>query len=225
MASLTWLGHGSFRFDTAGGTRLYVDPWTGGPTFPETERPDRADAIGVTHGHGDHVGSVAALQQELGCPVFGMVELMGWLSTQGVDQDSLIPFNKGGTIEVAGLNVTMTHAFHSSSAPDGTYTGEATGFVVAADDERVYFAGDTDVFADMQLIARLYSPTIAVLPVGDHYTMGPQQAALALELLGNPRCVPSHWGTFPLLTGTPDELASLTNAPVERLSPGESIEL
>jgi L-ascorbate metabolism protein UlaG (beta-lactamase superfamily) len=119
----------------------------------------------------------------------------------------------------------MTHAFHSSSAPDGTYTGEPAGFVVQADDQRVYFAGDTDVFGDMQLIARLYSPTVAVLPIGDHYTMGPKQAALALELLGNPRCIPGHWGTFPLFTGTPDELASLTSASVERLSPGETIEL
>ena len=101
----------------------------------------------------------------------------------------------------------MTNAFHSSSAPDGSYAGEAAGFVIGADDARIYFAGDTTVFGDMALIARLYEPTVAVLPIGGHYTMGPKEAALALELLGNPRCVPCHWGTFPLLAGTPAELA------------------
>ena len=109
---------------------------------------------------------------------------------------------------------------HSSSAPDGSYGGEAAGFVVSADDARVYFAGDTTVFGDMQLIARLYSPT-----VGDHFTMGPKEAALALELLGNPRCVPCHWGTFPLLTGTPAALSALTSAKVEALQPGDTVEL
>jgi L-ascorbate metabolism protein UlaG (beta-lactamase superfamily) len=226
MASLTWLGHGSWRLDTADGKRAYVDPWLSGPTTPQGEKnPERGDAIAVTHGHGDHVGDVPALQQKLGCKVLGMVELMAWLSKNGVDEDNLVAFNKGGTVEVAGFRFTMTNAFHSSSAPDLSYTGEATGFVVEADDARVYFSGDTTVFGDMQLIARLYDPTVAVLPIGDHYTMGPKEAALALELLGNPRCVPGHWGTFPLLTGTPDQLAALTSAQVERIEPGDTVEL
>jgi L-ascorbate metabolism protein UlaG (beta-lactamase superfamily) len=121
--------------------------------------------------------------------------------------------------------VTMTHAFHSSSAPDGTYTGEPAGFVFDLGDSSVYFAGDTAVFGDMALIAELYSPAVAVLPIGDHFTMGPREAAKALELLGNPRCVPCHWGTFPILTGTPDALAALTQATVERIAPGDSITL
>jgi len=226
MASLTWLGHASFRLDTSDGKRFYVDPFLSGPTWPDAERsPERADAIAVTHGHGDHSADVPGLQQALGCPVLGMVELMGWYSANGIDEANLIAFNKGGTVEVAGARFTMTNAFHSSSAPDGSYAGEAAGFVVYADDARIYFAGDTTVFGDMSLIARLYEPTVAVLPIGGHYTMSPKEAALALELLGNPRCVPGHWGTFPVLTGTPTALAGLTSAVVENITPGDTVEL
>lgn len=226
MASLTWLGHSSFRLDTADGKRIYLDPWLDGPTTPAGEKvPERGDAIAVTHGHGDHSSTVPAIQQKLGCPVLGMVELMAWYSQNGIDEASLIPFNKGGTVEVAGVSFTMTNAFHSSAAPDGSYAGEPAGFVIGADDARIYVAGDTTVFGDMALIARLYEPTVAVLPIGGHFTMDPKEAALALELLGNPRCVPCHWGTFPLLAGTPGELAGLTTAVVETISLGDTVEL
>jgi L-ascorbate metabolism protein UlaG (beta-lactamase superfamily) len=226
MASLTWLGHASFRLDTDDGKRIYVDPWVSGPTCPDAERtPERADAIYLTHGHGDHIGDAVELQKKLGCKVLGMVELMGWLSNNGLAEDVLVPFNKGGSVEVEGVRFTMTNAYHSSSGPDLGYTGEPTGVVVRSGSTSVYFAGDTCVFGDMQLIARLYSPAVAVLPIGDYFTMGPEEAALALELLGNPRCVPCHWGTFPLLTGTPDALAGLTSAQVERLQPGDTVEL
>jgi L-ascorbate metabolism protein UlaG (beta-lactamase superfamily) len=226
VASLTWLGHASFRLDTQDGKRIYVDPWVSGPTCPDGERePERADLIAVTHGHGDHSSDVVALQQRLGCPVVAMVELAGWFAAQGVAEDKAVGFNKGGTIEVGGVRLTMTNAFHSSSAPDGTYAGEPAGFVIEADANRIYFAGDTTVFGDMQLIARLYRPDVAVLPIGDHFTMGPAEAALALELLGSPRCVPGHWGTFPLLTGTPEALAAKTSAQVEHLRPGDTVEL
>jgi L-ascorbate metabolism protein UlaG (beta-lactamase superfamily) len=226
LASLTWLGHASFRLDTDDGKRIYIDPFLSGPTCPDSEKePDRGDAIAVTHGHGDHSADVVALQQRLGCPVVGMIELVSWLNGQGVADDKLTGFNKGGTIEVAGVQVTMTHAFHSSSAPDGTYTGEAAGFVFDLGGPRVYVAGDTAVFGDMALIAELYRPTVAVLPIGDHFTMGPREAAKALELLGNPRCVPCHWGTFPIFTGTPEQLAELTPATVERIQPGDTVEL
>jgi L-ascorbate metabolism protein UlaG (beta-lactamase superfamily) len=227
MATLTWLGHASFRLDTDAGTRIYVDPWTSGPTCPDSEKdPDRADAIALTHGHGDHAADAVALQQKLGCPVLGIVELAAWLTKQGVAEDKAIAFNKGGTVEVAGVRVTMTHALHSSSTPDGTYAGEPAGFVVHLDgDRRIYFAGDTSVFGDMALIGELYRPDVAVLPIGDHFTMGTREAAKALDLLGNPRCVPCHFGTFPLLTGTPDQLAELTSAHVERIQPGDSVEV
>ena len=226
MASLTWLGHASFRLDTDGGKRIYVDPWVNGPTCPDAEKsPERADVIVVTHGHGDHSSDVVELQKKLGCKVIGMVELMAWYSNNGLSENDLVPFNKGGTVEIDGVRFTMTHAFHSSSAPDLTYTGEPAGIVVRADDKSIYFAGDTCVFGDMQLIARLYKPDVAVLPIGDHFTMGPEEAALALELLGHPRCVPCHWGTFPLLTGTPERLAAITESLVEKIQPGDSVEV
>ena len=226
MASLTWLGHSSFRLDTDGGKRIYIDPFPDGPTFPENEKdPERADVIYLTHGHGDHISGAVPFQKKTGAKVLGMVELCAWLSNNGIAEGDLVAFNKGGTVEQDGVRFTMTNAFHSSSAPDLSYTGEPTGVVIRFDGKSVYFAGDTCVFGDMQLIARLYEPQVAVLPIGDHFTMGPEEAALALELLGNPRCVPCHWGTFGLLTGTPDKLAELTSAQVEKLEPGDSVDL
>ena len=227
LASLTWLGHASFRLDTDNGKRIYVDPWVSGPTCPEAEKnPERADAIYVTHGHGDHSGDVVDLHAKLGCKVLGMVELAEQLSGTSIGDDA-IAFNKGGTVEVEGVRFTMVNAFHSSTNDviDSRYAGEPTGVVIREGNLSIYFAGDTCVFGDMQLIARLYKPTVAVLPIGDHFTMGPEEAALALELLGNPRCIPCHWGTFPLLHGSPDKLASLTKAQVDRIQPGDTVQL
>ena len=160
-------------------------------------------------------------------PIVAMVELKGWLGKQGAEVGQMPGPNKGGTYEAAGCKFTLVNAFHSSSSDDGAYLGEATGIVLELEDGRtIYFAGDTCVFGDMQLIGRIYRPGVAVLPIGDHFTMGPREAAVALELLGNPRCVPCHYGTFPVLTGTPDELArAAPNATVERLEPGESIDV
>lgn len=228
MATLTWLGHASFRLDTDGDRRIYVDPFLSGPTFPENEKEiERADAIYVTHGHGDHSSDAVSIAQKTGATVLGMLELVESFTQHGLAAEQARPFNKGGTVELDGVRFTMTNAFHSSSndAAGGVYGGEPTGVVIRFDDHSIYFAGDTCVFGDMQLIARLYRPQVAVLPIGDWFTMGPEEAALALELLGNPRCVPCHWGTFPLLTGTPDRLAELTSAQVERLQPGDTVEL
>ena len=135
--------------------------------------------------------------------------------------------NKGGTVHRRGIDVTLTHGNHSSSADDGTYLGESCGFVLEARRRQaIYFAGDTNVFGDMQLIARIYEPDIAVLPIGDHFTMGPREAAVALELLGVKRCVPSHYGTFPLLTGTPEKLRELApDVEIIAPEPGDSVEL
>jgi len=226
MATLTWLGHGSYRLDTDCGTRIYVDPWLGSPTYPESEKnPERADLMIITHGHGDHASSAAEFHQKTGAPVLTMLEVGGWLSSNGVPEDKVTGFNKGGTVEAAGVRVTLVNAFHSGSLPDGSYGGEPAGAVVRFDGKSVYFAGDTCVFGDMALIARIYKPDVAVLPIGDFFTMGPEEAAVALDLLGNPRCLPGHWGTFPLLTGTPDALRSLTSATVEDVQPGGSIDL
>ncbi|HZO50008.1 MAG TPA: metal-dependent hydrolase [Gaiellaceae bacterium] len=227
---LTWLGHSAFRFDTPGGTRVYVDPFLhGNPSCPEGElEPERVDLIALTHGHGDHVGDTVALHRRFGCPVVALVELRGWLAGQGVEQSMAHAPNKGGTVRVADVSITLTDASHSSSSDDGAYLGEPAGLVVAPDGgPTIYFAGDTNVFGDMALIRRLYAPDVAVLPIGDHFTMGPKEAALALELLGVSRCVPCHYGTFPILVGTPDELRRLAPSGVEILvpRPGETVEL
>jgi L-ascorbate metabolism protein UlaG (beta-lactamase superfamily) len=225
--TLTWLGHAAFRIDTATGKRIYVDPFlSGSPTCPADEQqPERADIVAVTHGHADHVGDTVAIAQQHGSTVLAQVELAGWLGAQGVGDGSLIGFNKGGTVEVGGVKFTLTNAFHSNSAPDGSYGGEAAGYVIELENgTKLYFAGDTCVFGDMQLIGRIYQPDLAIIPIGDHYTMGPREAAVALELLGVQRCVPCHWGTFPLLTGTPKALQELApNVKVEQLEPGHSV--
>jgi L-ascorbate metabolism protein UlaG (beta-lactamase superfamily) len=224
---LTWLGHASFRLDTAGGKRIYVDPWLGNPKCPDSEKePERIDVIAITHGHGDHVGESVELAKKFKPEIVAMVELYGWLGQQGAPAEGMGP-NKGGTVEAGGARFTLVNAFHSSSSDDGDYLGEATGIVVRLDEgPTIYFAGDTCVFGDMALIARIYQPSVAVLPIGGHFTMDPIEAAVALELLGNPRCVPCHWGTFPLLAGTPDELRRLApSADVVDISPGETVEL
>jgi L-ascorbate metabolism protein UlaG (beta-lactamase superfamily) len=225
--TLTWLGHATFRIDTAAGKRIYVDPWlNGNPKCPAAEQePERADIIAVTHGHGDHVGDTVSIAQKHGSTVVAHNELAGWLGKQGVDADKLIGFNKGGTVDVDGIKFTLTNAFHSSSTPDGTYTGEPAGYVIELENgTKLYFAGDTCVFGDMALIARIYSPDVAIIPIGDHYTMGPREAAVALELLGVKRCVPCHWGTFPLLTGTPQALQALApNVAIDQIEPGDSV--
>jgi L-ascorbate metabolism protein UlaG (beta-lactamase superfamily) len=225
--TLTWLGHATFRVDTPGGKRVYIDPFlNGNPKCPENEvEPERVDAIGITHGHGDHVGDAVDLAKKHSCDVVAPVELAGWLGQQGVEKTH--DPNKGGTVALDGVKFTFTNAFHSSSTDDGTYTGEPCGIVLELEDgTKVYFAGDTCVFGDMQLIGRLYSPDVAVLPIGGHYTMDPKEAAVALELLGTKRCVPCHFGTFPILAGTPQELKQLApDVDVAEIEPGGSVEL
>jgi L-ascorbate metabolism protein UlaG (beta-lactamase superfamily) len=228
-ASLTWLGHASFRLDSPGGKRVYVDPWLENPKCPAGERePERCDVIAVTHGHSDHLGSVVELTQRFGpLPVVAMVELKGWLKGQGAQMDDLPGPNKGGTVEAEGIKFTLTNAFHSSSSDAGEYLGEPTGIVIELENgTKVYFAGDTCVFGDMQLIGRIYAPDVAVLPIGGHFTMDPREAAVAAELLGVKRVVPCHYGTFPLLAGTPDELRQRApGVQVEAVDPGGSVAL
>jgi L-ascorbate metabolism protein UlaG (beta-lactamase superfamily) len=224
--TLTWLGHASFRLDTSGGKRVYIDPFlNGNPKCPKNElEPERADIIALTHGHGDHVGDTVAIAQKHGSTVVALVELAGWLGKNGVDEGKLRNPNKGGTEIVDGVKITLVNAFHSGSAPDGSYAGEPSGLVVETEDGKsIYFAGDTCVFGDMQLIGRIYHPDLAVLPIGDHFTMGPREASVAMELLGVKRVLPCHWGTFGLLTGTPDQLDVPAGVTLESIEPGESI--
>ncbi len=225
---LTWLGHSTFRLD-ADGKRIYIDPFlNGNPKCPESElTPERVDVIAITHGHGDHLGDTVELAKQHGCTVVAPVELADWLQIKHELQNVLDP-NKGGTVAIDGIRITLTNAHHSSSNNDLEYMGEPCGIVVTLEDgTAVYFAGDTCVFGDMQLIGRIYEPSVAVLPIGDHYTMGPREAGVALELLGAKRCVPCHWGTFPALTGTPDALREHAPSGVEivDVEPGGTVQL
>lgn len=224
---LTWLGHAAFRFDTPGGKRVYVDPFLDNPKCPDDEKdPERVDVLAITHGHGDHIGSSVDLMKRFQPTVVGMVEVVSWLGDQGADVGEMPGTNKGGTRDVDGVKFTMTDARHSSGGPNGEYLGEAAGFVVEVENgTKLYFAGDTAVFGDMQLIGRIYEPDLAILPIGDHFTMGPREAAVALELLGVKRCLPCHYGTFPVLTGSPDELRELTDVELLVIEPGDTIEV
>ena len=223
---ITWLGHSSFRLRTPGGKEILLDPWyTGNPAFPEAARPKAADLILISHGHSDHITDAVAMAKATGATVVGIWEVTSWLGSKGVKH--LEPMNKGGTITVSGLRITMTDARHSSSIDkDLTYLGEAAGFVVTLENgQTIYFAGDTSLFGDMKLIAELYKPDIAFLPIGDRFTMGPDTAAIAAQWLGVKQVVPMHYGTFPLLTGTSHQLEQhLEGKGIEvlTLQPGET---
>ena len=224
--SVTWLGHASFRVDSPGGKRIYVDPWLSNQKCPDSEKqPERVDAIAITHGHNDHVGETVDLMNRFSPEIVAMIEITIWLQGKGVDVGERPGPNKGGTVEAAGIMFTLVNAFHSSSSSEGEYLGEAAGIVTEFENgTKIYFASDTCVFGDMQLIGRIYSPDVAVLPIGGHFTMDPREAGVALELLGTQRCIPCHYGTFPLLAGTPDELRQHAPDGVEIISiePGET---
>ncbi|HET7429746.1 MAG TPA: metal-dependent hydrolase [Gaiellales bacterium] len=230
---LTWVGHATWIMETPGGKRVLIDPWvTGNPVVTDELRdPGPADVFLLTHGHSDHTGDVIDLaSRHAPSAVLAMIELGDYLESKGVE--NVIGYNKGGTVEAAGLRFTMVDAHHSSSLQDGdtiVYTGEPAGYIVTLeDDRRVYVAGDTCVFGDMALIGRLYKPDIAILPIGDFFTMGPYEAAEAIRLLGVRTVVPTHYGTFGALTGTPDALRSeasdVQGLEVLDVQPGGTIE-
>jgi len=208
---MTWLGHAAFRLRLDDGTTLYVDPWLTSPTAPAGAiAAERADAIFVTHGHSDHLGDALDLCRSTGAPIHAIHEICVWAGNQGLDQPP-VGSNKGGTLEVpGGVHATLVDAVHSSgiSTEAGIVAaGEAGGWVLAFQSgPTIYHAGDTTVFKDMELIGELYEPDIALLPIGGWYTMGPRHAALAGRLIGAGTVVPIHYGTFPILSGTPAEL-------------------
>lgn len=206
---LTWLGHATFLLETAG-KRILIDPWVmNNPACPDDLKDvGNLDGILITHAHFDHIGDAVDIAKGTGAQVVAIAETAGWLGSKGVD--NTIDMNKGGTVEVAGVRAHMTHAVHSCGISDGdqiVYGGEAAGYVVELENGfKLYHSGDTAVFSDMALIGKLLQPDIALLPIGDHYTMGPRSAAEAIRLLGVKTVVPMHFGTFPVLTGTPDDL-------------------
>ena len=226
--AITWYGHATFVLTSPGGKRIVLDPWlSGNPKAPAGAKIDKADIILVTHGHSDHTTDVVTIARATGAPVVAVYELAGWFGSKGVKDTRGMGI--GGTTDVAGLQISMTPAVHTSSVDDDgktMYAGLATGFVIRMEDQRaVYFAGDTALFGDMRLIRDLYAPDIAILPIGDHFTMGPDAAARACELLGVRQVVPMHYGTFPVLTGTPDRLKKLVEPlgiDVLVLKPGET---
>ncbi len=227
--SITWLGHAAFIIITPGGKRIVTDPWLeGNPACPaDRKRIDAADLILLTHGHSDHSGDVVNVARATNAPVVAIFELSTWLGRKGLQ--NVIGMGIGGTISVAGLEVSMVPAIHSSSVEENgatIYLGLPTGFVVRMENgQTFYFAGDTALFGDMRLIGEMYKPDLAFLPIGDHYTMGPDAAARACALLGVRQVVPMHYGTFPVLTGTPERLKHLVEpagVDVLVLKPGET---
>jgi L-ascorbate metabolism protein UlaG (beta-lactamase superfamily) len=228
---LTWLGHAAFRIETPSGKVILIDPWIlTNPMCPDKDKKfERIDTMLVTHGHFDHIADAVELGKKFKPQVVGIFELCAWLESKGVGGTSAM--NKGGTQKVGEIEVTMVNALHSCGIKDGEqiiYGGEACGYIIRLPGGlTIYHAGDTAVFGDMKIIAELYAPDVAMLPIGDHFTMGPREAALAIRLLNVRHVIPMHFGTFPPLIGRPEQLRNLTQdidgLEIHALRPGESL--
>ena len=228
MVKITWLGHAGFQIE-AGGKKMLVDTWTGGPTFPKDIKITSADFILVSHGHADHISSTPELQKTTGAKVVCIFDIVAWMAKKGVPQDKLAGMNKGGTQDLGGgWKVTLTNAIHSSNLEELVAGGEPAGFIIhTPDGHKIYHAGDTAVFGDMKILSDIYAPDIALLPIGDHFTMGPLECSYALNnLLPTVKVMaPMHYMTFGLLTGTPEKLKELTkrkDLKFEVPAPGQS---
>lgn len=230
--AITWLGHAAFSICTPEDKTVLVDPFlSGNPACPaELKNPQNVDVILITHGHGDHLGDTVPLAQRTQPEaVVTTADISRWLEQQGVG--NLVGMNKGGTIHVVDLAVMMVHAEHTSTIMDGDTlipAGESVGYVVTfSSGLRLYVAGDTALFGDMALIGRRYRPDVAIIPIGDHFTMGPADAAEACRMLGVKQAVPCHYGTFPLLTGTVEAFRAaaqdISGLEVCAIRPGETI--
>ena len=226
---ITWLGHATVLVQTARGTNILIDPFIAqNPKYPKDfVLPAKIHYILLTHGHSDHISDAAPVAARNNSTVVAIYELAAYLAKKGVT--NTIGMNLGGTVQLDDVAATMVEAKHSSGAQDEAgvhYVGVAAGFVLTiADGPVLYHAGDTAVFGDMKLICELYRPEVAMLPIGGHYTMDPREAAMAVRLLEPKMVLPLHFGTFPPLTGTPEELAALvvTGVQVVRWAPGDSI--
>ncbi len=232
--AVTWLGHAAFSIVTPEDKVVLIDPFLeGNPACPaDLKEPDSVDVILITHGHGDHLGDAVPIARRTEPEaVVTTADISHWLGQKGVA--NIVGMNKGGTIHVADLAVMMVHAEHTSTIMDGDTlipAGESVGYVVTfSNGLKLYVAGDTALFGDMALIGRRYCPDAALLPIGDHFTMGPDDAAEACRLLGVQRVIPCHYGTFPLLTGTPDAFRAaaqdISGLEICVMQPGETLSL
>jgi L-ascorbate metabolism protein UlaG (beta-lactamase superfamily) len=231
--AITFLGHACFELVSPAGEHILIDPWLkDNPQAPPgAEARDKLDFILASHAHMDHLGDTLDLAKESGAAVIAMPEISRYLMKKGLSQEQAIGMNKGGSFMAGSFQVTMVHAIHSSSLVEGdeiVYGGEAVGFVLRFQNGfSVYYAGDTGVFYDMNIIADLYKPDLAILPIGSHYVMGPEEAVYACELLQPRYVIPMHFGTFPALTGTPERfqelMQRLPEVAVLVMKPGETI--
>ena len=222
---ITWFGHASFRIEV-GNQVLLLDPWLdGNPMFDAANRAAAikgATHILVTHGHGDHAAEAPGISKETGAPVVGIYDWVTWVAARD-GLEGAIGMNKGGTVKLGNVAVTMVNATHSSSVSgeggQPIYAGCESGFMIAHGGRTLYVAGDTDVMADMGVFAELHAPDFAILPIGGHFTMDARRAAYAVKKFFNFKAVlPSHYRTFPLLAQSADEFAGLI-APVRVEAP------
>ncbi|MCB0359356.1 MAG: metal-dependent hydrolase, partial [Bdellovibrionales bacterium] len=236
--TLTYCGHSTILLVSEHNERIIIDPWLdGNPRCPEKlQSISSVDIIALTHGHSDHSGSAVALAKRTGATVVATFELCGLLEREGVPGKQLLPMNKGGTARIGKSGshaITLTHAFHSSSfaGADGVarYAGEPCGIILRLDDSiTIYHAGDTALFGDMQLIGARYRPDVSLLPIGDCFTMGPEEAAQAARMLQTRCAIPIHFKTFDALTGTAEAFSAAmenVDAEVVVLEPGDSFDL
>ncbi|MCO6431684.1 MAG: metal-dependent hydrolase [Deltaproteobacteria bacterium] len=233
---ITYAGH-SAVFIHAGDVVAAIDPWLeGNPRCPKKLiNPNKLDLIVLTHGHSDHAGDVLRLAKQFGCTVAATFELAMLLVEEGVPQTNVLAMNKGGSMQHGDLKISLTNAFHSSSyetSSGSRYAGEACGVVLSDEKQSIYHAGDTLLFSDMSLIRDLYRPAVALLPIGDRFTMGPREAALALQVIGAKTAVPIHFGTFDMLTGTAEQfkrecsaISELNDVEIAVLEPGQELKL
>lgn len=227
----TWWGHAAWVIETPGGARIAIDPWLKNPKAPRDARaPEQLDAILITHAHNDHVGDAQELAKKTGAPIYGSFELVGLVGASDKD----VGANHGGTFKVKDVTIHMVEAVHSSGFGQDPkaglkYGGNPMGYVLQIDNgPTLYHAGDTTVFSSMQLIGEMFKPTVAMLPIGGHFTMDPDDAAMAAKLLKVKTVVPMHYGTFPLLKGTPEELTAAlkkrgVRAKVQTATPGQTL--
>lgn len=226
---VTWLGHATVLVQTAKGTNILIDPFIEqNPKYPRAYRlPDSIHYCLLTHGHGDHTADTVSIAAQYGATVVAIYELADYMRSKGVAKT--IGMNLGGSVQLDEVEATMVEAKHSAGIQDeeGThYVGVAAGYVLSlAGGPVLYHAGDTAVFGDMRVIAELYHPQLAMLPIGGHFTMGPKEAAYAARLLSPKAILPLHFGTFPPLLGTPEDLAKFVEPgiSVARLIPGETL--